>query len=100
MSEQPIVTTERVDDIPVLAASAKRMGLPELLDEHFDPHGNWQGISPGKMLTGWLIHILSEADHRLNRAQNWVAKRIETLRGCLEVELQALDFSDDRLAVG
>ena len=63
------------DDIPILIASLKRMGLAELADEHFAVHGNWQGLSPGKMLTGWLAHILSEADHRLNRVQAWAAKR-------------------------
>jgi len=100
MSEKPTVNTERVDDIPVLMAFADHMGISELLDEHFEPHGNWQGISPGKMLTGWMGHILSEADHRLNRVQDWAAKRLETLRGSLGVKLEALDFSDDRLAVG
>jgi transposase len=100
MSEQLTVTTERVDDIPIMIASAERIGLAELLDEHFEAHGNWQGISPGKMLTGWVTHILSEADHRLNRVQDWAGKRLETLSGCLGVEVSALDFSDDRLAVG
>lgn len=99
MIERLTVTTERVDDIPVLMASMERLGLAELVDEHFEPHGNWQGLSPGQVLTGWLAHILSEADHRLNQVQDWAAKRIETLRGCLGAELRALDFSDDRLAV-
>ncbi len=100
MSEKPRVTTERVDDIPVLLAFAKRMCISELLDEHFEQHGNWQGISFGKMMTGWLGHILSEADHRLNRVEDWAGKRLETLRGSLDLELEALDFSDDRLALG
>lgn len=100
MTKQLTVTTERVDDIPVLIASLERMGLAELVDEHFRPHGNWQGISFGKMLSGWLAHILSEADHRLNQVQDWAARRSETLRGCLNVEVRALDFSDDRLAIG
>ena len=98
--EQLTVITERVDDIPVLIASMERMGLAELVDEHFAPHGNWRGISLGRMLTGWLAHVLSEADHRLNRVQDWVAKRGETLRGCLDTELRDLDFTDDRLAIG
>lgn len=100
MAEEPTVTIERVDDIPVLIASMERLGLAELADTHFVPHGNWRGISPGKMLTGWLAHILSEADHRLNRVQDWAAKRGETLRGCLDPELRELDFTDDRLAIG
>lgn len=100
MTEKLTVITERVDDIPVLTASAERMGLAELLDEYFVAHGNWQGISPGKMFTGWLAHILSEADHRMNQVQDWAAKRIETLQGCLRDEVNDLDFSDDRLSIG
>ncbi|MBI5956079.1 MAG: IS1634 family transposase [Chloroflexi bacterium] len=100
MTEQLTVMIERVDDIPILIASMDRMGLAELVDEYFAPHGNWQGLSPGKVLTGWLAHILSEADHRLNRVQDWAAKRIETLRGSLGDEVRALDFADDRLAIG
>jgi len=99
MAEQLAVIIERVDDIPVLIASMDRMGLAELADEHFGLHGNWRGISLGKVLTGWLAHILSEADHRLNWVQDWAAKRVETLRGCLDAELRDLDFTDDRLAI-
>lgn len=99
MAEQLAVTIERVDDIPVLIAAMERMGLAELADEYFEPHGNWRGLSLGKVLTGWLAHILSESDHRLNQVQDWVAKRVETLRGCLDADLRDLDFTDDRLAV-
>lgn len=98
MAEELTVTTERVDDIPLLIAWMNCMGLAELTNEHFTPHGNWQGISPGEVLTGWLAHILSEADHRLNRVQDWASRRTATLSGGLGVEVRALDFSDDRLA--
>jgi transposase len=100
MIEKLDVTTERVDDIPVLIASLDRMGVAELIGAHFVTHGNWQGISLGKTITGWLGHILSEADHRLNRVQDWAAKRIQTLRCCLDEAIRDLDFSDDRLAIG
>jgi len=98
MAEELTVTTERVDDIPLLITWMKRMELADLTDEHFTAHGNWQGISPGRTLTGWLAHILSEADHRLNQVQDWAARRTETLSGSLGAQVRALDFSDDRLA--
>jgi hypothetical protein len=41
MSEELPVTTERVDDIPVLTITMERIGLAERLDEHFVVHGNW-----------------------------------------------------------
>jgi hypothetical protein len=38
----------------------KQMGLAELVDKHFKPHGNWRGLSPGEVMSSWLAYILSE----------------------------------------
>jgi hypothetical protein len=64
------IETERVDDIPVLEAEMDKMSIAEMVDENFATHGNWQGINLGRVMTGWLAHVLSEADHRLNHVQN------------------------------
>jgi len=97
MTEKLTVTSERVDDIPLLLAQQERMGLPSLLDEHFPTHGHWQGLSLGWVAVGWLTHILSEGDHRLNHVQPWAEKRQETLGRCMGQTVRDLDFSDDRL---
>jgi transposase len=99
MSEAFTITTERVDDIPVLAANMEKMGIAGLVDEHFQAHGNWGGISLGGVCCGWLVHILSEADHRMNHVQPWAEKRGETLRGCFGGAVSAQDFTDDRLEI-
>jgi transposase len=98
MAEIPTVTSERVDDIPLLVAQQKRLGLPDLLNEHFPQSGHWQGLSLGQVSVGWLTHILSQADHRMNHVQAWAEQRLETLSQCLGQTVRALDFSDDRLA--
>ena len=92
------IETERVDDIPILVAEMNRMGVAGLVDGNFETHGNWQGINIGRVVTGWLAHILSEADHRLNHVQNWAEKRPKTLQGCLGADVSGEDFTDDRLA--
>jgi transposase len=98
MTEQLTVTTERVDDIPVLVAHMSKMGLPSLLDEYFPVHGNWQGLSLGWTSVVWLAHILSEGDHRLNQVQARAEKRLDTLCRCTGQPVEALTWSDDRLA--
>jgi transposase len=98
MSENLVITTERVDDIPLLLSQEERMGLPDLLDEHFPCHGNWQGLDPGRVTAVWLAHILNEGDHRLSHVQRWVEQRLETIARCLGQAARALDWSDDRLA--
>jgi len=99
MAENLTVKTERVDDIPVLLAQAERMGLPELIDSHFLPHGNWQGTSVGWTTCVWLAHILSEGDHRLNQVEEWIAQRLETLSLATGQAVRSLEWSDDRLGI-
>ena len=92
------LTTERVDDIPLLMEQMERMGLPTLLDEHFKTHGNWSGLSLGWTSVVWLTHILSQADHRLNQVEGWAEKRLQTLQQVTQQSVRALDVSDDRLS--
>jgi transposase len=99
MTEQLTVTTERVDDLPILLRQSDDMGIAELLDEYFKPHGNWEGMSLGWTTAIWLTHILSEGDHRMNQVQGWVAHRLQTLALCAGQEVQERWWSDDRLAL-
>lgn len=99
MTEALTVTTERVDDIPILLAQSETMGLTELLDDYFKPHGNWEGISLGWTTAVWLAHIVSEGDHRMNQVQNWAAHRLQTLSLCTGQAVTERGVSDDRLAL-
>ncbi|MBW4566135.1 MAG: IS1634 family transposase [Mojavia pulchra JT2-VF2] len=97
MATEPIITNERVDDIPVLLTQIQKMGIGKLIDKHFPTHGNWQGESLGSVAVIWLTHILSQADHRLNHVQGWASKRMETLKTLMGDSLEELDLTDDRL---
>src|SRR5438552_16886095 len=99
MTKQLTVTTERVDDIPIVLAQSEDMGIAELLDEYFKPPGNWEGISLGWTTAVWLTHIVSEGDHRMNQVQSWAAQRLQTLHLCTAQEVQEHAWSDDRLAL-
>lgn len=97
-NQSSVIVTERVDDIPLLLNQIMQMGIPDILDANFPTHGNWDGLSLGWTAAIWLVHILSEADHRLNRVEDWVAKHIQTISSVTGLPIQALDFTDDRLA--
>ena len=99
MTETVTVTTERVDDIPLLLAHSERMGIADLLDSSFKPHGNWEGTSLGWTTVVWLTHLLSQGDHRMNQVQSWVRHREQTLEVCIGQEVQERRWSDDRLAL-
>jgi transposase len=99
MADNLKVTTEPLDDIPVLLAQGKKIGVAELLDQHFWSHGNWRGTSFGWTSLVWLAHILSEGDHRLNQVEQWVEKRVHTLGISLGQPVRGLAWSDDRLGI-
>jgi len=99
MADNLDVTTEQVDDIPVLLAQGEKMGIPEILDRHFVPHGNWEGTSLGWTTLVWLGHILSEGDHRLNQVEEWVEKRVNTLGISTGQQVRRQEWSDDRLGI-
>src|SRR5258708_11602114 len=99
MTEQLNVMTERVDDSPLLLTQSDKLGVADLLDDSFKPHGNWEGISLGWTTVVWLAHILSEGDHRMNQVQSWVAQRLQTLHSCTGQQMQEQSWSDDRLAI-
>ena len=92
------IETERMDDIPLLLTHMQRMQLAELLDKHIPTHGLRKGLSVGELSVVWLAHILSQADHRMNRVQEWGSRRLETLRGYGMKTVGPQDLTDDRLA--
>ncbi len=90
---------ERVDDLPLLFGLLQQMRIQVIMDEVITPHGNWQGLSPGWVMTIWLMHTLSEQNHCLEPVQQWVANHLVTLQRLSGQEIRPLDFSDDRLAL-
>ena len=70
--------TERVDDIPLLLAELEKSKLSTYLEEYFPDHGNWSGLSGGKVSLVFLAFILSCNDHRLHRLEPWAAERLHT----------------------
>ena len=93
------INVERLDDMPLLYGFLEKMGIQSAIDTVIKPHGNWQGLSMGWVVTIWLIHIASVYNHRMDRVQEWVAKHLISLRQVTGQEVTELDFSDDRLAI-
>jgi transposase len=90
---------ERVDDIPVLLATLKRLKVDEILDRHFPSGHRWKGdLTFGEVACVWRAFITSQGDHRLCEVQPWAANNLHTLQACLGKTVRSLDFHDDRLA--
>jgi transposase len=93
------VQVERLDDIPAILGHLQKMRIQATIDRVIETHGNWQGLSPGWIITIWLTHILSEHTHCMDRVRDWVSKRWHALQELTGQAIRELDFTDDRLAL-
>jgi len=99
MSTDFTITTERIDDFPLLLSVMLRLGLPDIFDHHLGRHGLQQGLSWGWIATIWLAHMMTQGDHRKRPVQAWVKQAQETIRIITGQEVRELDFTDDRLTL-
>jgi len=93
------ITTERIDDFPLLLETMQQLGLPAIIDHHLVRHGLHQGLSWGWIATIWLAHILSQSNPRKQPVQAWVRQAHETIERITGMEVRELDFTDDRLTL-
>ena len=99
MNSEIAITTERIDDFPLLHEVMIQLGLPGLVDQRLKRHGLHQGLSWGWIATIWLAHILTESDHRKLPVRAWVRQAGETIERITGMTVSELDFTDDRLTL-
>lgn len=99
MTTEPIITSERIDDFPLLLAVMLQLRLPDIFDHHIKRHGLHQGLSWGWIASIWLAHLLTKSNHRKQPVQVWVKQAHETIEKITGQTVRDLDFTDDRLTL-
>src|SRR3954447_56039 len=98
-TEPRLLRVEVVGDLPILWATLQRLELPATLDRHFPAPLHWKGpLTPGDVLTVWLLFLVSQGDHCLNHVPTWVEHHHGTLSALLGKVVDPVHFHDDRLA--
>lgn len=99
MSANPLrITSERVDDIPLILYWLREMKVAEVLDGVLPkPHGNRKGLSYGQLSVLLLTYIVSQSDHRLCAVEPWVNQHQQTLEMATGWSIGEREASDDRL---
>ena len=93
------ITSERVDDLPIILEFAKQMGIPNAIDQVVTTvHGNRTGLSYGQLAWGLMAAIGTRGDHRLNHVEAWSVEHRQTLEAAMGTPVGVKDFTDDRLA--
>lgn len=92
------ITSERIDDVPLLLYWLLQMYIDTSIDAVLDPpHGNRRGLSYGQLAVVFLAYVLTECNHFLSPVREWVRARQVCLSQALGVPIGETDFTDDRL---
>jgi transposase len=92
------ITSERIDDIPLLIEWLLGMHVDQIIDAVVGPgHGNRQGLSYGQLAVVFVAYILSQCNHFLSPVRDWVNKHQHTLTQALGCPIRDTDFTDERL---
>ena len=98
-TEPRLLRVEVVGDLPILWATLQRLELPAALDRHFLTPLHWKGpLTPGEVLSLWLLFLVSQGDHCLNHVSAWAEQHHGTLSALLGKTVLPVHFHDDRLA--
>jgi len=93
-----IITSERIDDVPLLVYWLLQMHIDKIIDAVLGPpHGNRQGLSYGQLAVVLIAYILTECNHFLSPVRDWVLARRACLSQALGHPIGDTDFTDDRL---
>ena len=99
VNEQVKIYSERIDDIPLIVEWLKQIEVAKYIDQKLKkPHGNYQGMSYGKLSVILLTYIITQSDHRLCAVEAWVEAHRQILELSTGWSIGEKDASDDRLA--
>ncbi|HVO69187.1 MAG TPA: hypothetical protein VMT24_04025 [Aggregatilineaceae bacterium] len=92
------ITSEQINDIPLLLGIREDMGIRQHIDSQVEQPGNWEGISSGTIVEIWLCDSLTERDHRRVAGREWAEAGRQTFNARLGIERRDRDLTEDRLA--
>jgi len=88
---------ERLDTIPLIIAIVKKMGVQQIIDSVFIPHGNWSGLSYGQLAVVFITYVLHSLTHRFSGVENWVNQHKTVIELATGWQIGQKDATDDRL---
>lgn len=93
------ISSERIDDIPLIVEWLFQMEIAKCIDQKLTPpHGNHKGLSYGQLSVLLLTYIITQSDHRLSAVEPWVEAHRKILELSTGWSLKEKDTTDDRLA--
>ena len=88
---------ERVDTIPLIISILMKMGVQQVIDSIFIPHGNWSGLSYGQLAVLFVTYVLHSLTHRFSGMESWANRHKMVIERATGWQIGEKDATDDRL---
>jgi transposase len=92
-------TIERVDNLPLLIAWMDQMQLAATIDQHWQPHRGWTGLSYGQLTVLFIAFILHQREHRLSYFEDWLQQHQHVIHATTGWTVGPKEGTDDRLGI-
>ena len=92
-------TIERVDSIPLLIAWMDQMQIAATIDQHWQPHREWDGLSYGQLTVLFIAFVLQQREHRLSAFEDWLQQHRHVVQATTGWVLGPKEGTDDRLGI-
>lgn len=96
---RPATKIERIDNLPVILIWLIKMKIDVLIDSVWTPHGNWQGLSYGKLAVVFITYVIQSRTHNLSKMEKWVEDHRYSLEGLTGWTIREKEATDDRLGI-
>jgi transposase len=99
MAMYPAIKIERVDNLPIILVWLVKMNVAEFIDSIWTPHGNWQGLSYGKVAVLFITYVIQSRTHNLSKMEKWLEEHHNVLEGVTGWTLREKEVTDDRIGI-
>ena len=94
-----IIRIERVDELPLILTWLLKMRIAEMIDGIWQAHGQWEGLSYGKLALLFVTYIIHQRSHRLMKMEGWLNDQRTVIEQVTGWSIRPKEATDDHIGL-
>ena len=94
-----IIRIKRVDELPLILSWLLKMGIVEIIDGIWQPHGQWKGLSYGQLALLFVTYIIHQRSHRLMKIERWLNDHRTVIEQVTGWSIRPKEATDDHIGL-
>ena len=94
-----IIRIERVDELPLILTWLLKMRIAEMIDGIWQAHGQWEGLSYGKLALLFVTYIIHQRSHQLMKMEGWLNDHRTVIEQVTGWSIRPKEATDDHIGL-